>query len=46
MIIRDDGEVELACKDDLEVMSKIDDCNDVEYDVQRESLVIRRYLSV
>ena len=46
MIIRDDGEVELACKDDLEVMSKIDDCNDVEYDVQRESLVIRRYQSV
>ena len=46
MIIRDDGEVESACKDDLEVMSKIDDCSDVEYDVQRESLIIRRYLSV
>jgi hypothetical protein len=46
MIIRDDGEVESACKDDLEVMSKIDDCSNVEYDVRRESLIIRRYLSV
>ena len=38
--------MESACKDDLEVMSKIDDCSNVEYDVQRESLIMRRYLSV
>jgi hypothetical protein len=46
MVIRDDGLVELASKDDLEGMLKLDDCSYMEYVVQGESLVIRRSLSV
>jgi hypothetical protein len=31
MVIKDDNEVESVSEDDLEGMSKLDDCNDVEY---------------
>ena len=46
MVIKDDGEVESASDDDLEGMSNLDDCSDVDDVVQGESLVIRRSLSV
>jgi hypothetical protein len=31
MVIKDDNEVESASEEDLEGMSKLDDCNDVGY---------------
>jgi hypothetical protein len=46
MFIKDDGEVESTSEDDLEGMSKLDDCSDMEYVAQRESMIIRRSLSV
>jgi len=46
IVIKDDGEMESASKDDLKGMPKLDDCSDLEYVVQGKSLVIRRSLSV
>lgn len=41
MVIWDDGELKSASDDHLKGMFKLDDCSDVENDVQGESLVIR-----